>query len=127
MPWLRQQWHHPRREWPQGKCHAAVRIAGIMATKKTADLIPLCHPLALDSVAIEFTFETSAIEVTATVALTGRTGVEMEAMTACCIALLTIYDMTKAIDKAMVIGEVRLIDKTGGKSGIWRRSVNLTA
>jgi cyclic pyranopterin phosphate synthase len=91
-----------------------------MAAKKTAELIPLCHPLALDAVAVDFVFETDAVRATATASLTGRTGVEMEAMTAACIALLTIYDMAKALDKGMVIEGVRLIEKTGGKSGRWR-------
>lgn len=106
---------------PKGDVLAAARIAGIMAAKKTAELIPLCHPLPLDTVEIAFAYAENAIEVTATVGLSGRTGVEMEAMTATCVALLTIYDMAKALDKAMVIGEVRLLEKLGGKSGGWRR------
>lgn len=105
---------------PKGDVLAAARIAGIMAAKKTGELIPLCHPLALDAVTVDFAFEDSAIAVTAAASLTGRTGVEMEAMTAAAIALLTIYDMAKAIDKGMVIEQVRLIEKTGGKSGAWR-------
>ena len=105
---------------PKGDVLAAARIAGIMAAKKTAELIPLCHPLALTSVTLDFGFVDEGVEATATVSLTGRTGVEMEAMTACCVALLTIYDMAKALDKAMVIGEIRLLAKTGGKSGEWR-------
>ncbi len=104
---------------PKGDVFAAARIAGIMAAKKTAELIPLCHPLALDAVGIEFAFEDSAVRATATASLTGRTGVEMEAMTATAIALLTIYDMAKAIDKGMAIDDVRLIEKRGGKSGTW--------
>ena len=104
---------------PKGDVLAAARIAGIMAAKKTAELIPLCHPLALDSVTVDFAFEDCAVRATATATLTGRTGVEMEAMTATCIALLTIYDMAKAIDKGMVIEAVRLIEKRGGKSGTW--------
>ena len=104
---------------PKGDVLAAARIAGIMAAKKTAELIPLCHPLALDSATIEFAFVEQGLKVTATIALSGRTGVEMEAMTAVSIALLTIYDMAKALDKAMVIGPVRLIAKHGGKSGDW--------
>ncbi len=104
---------------PKGDVLATARIAGIMAAKKTADLIPLCHPLGLDSVTIEFAWEDGAIRATATTSLTAKTGVEMEAMTATCIALLTIYDMVKAIDKAMVIGAVRLLEKRGGKSGDW--------
>jgi cyclic pyranopterin phosphate synthase len=105
---------------PKGDVLATARIAGIMAAKKTADLIPLCHPLGLDAVTLEFAFEDGGIRATATASLTAKTGVEMEAMTAASIALLTIYDMAKAIDKGMVIGEVRLIEKRGGKSGDWR-------
>ncbi len=104
---------------PKGDVLAAARIAGIMGAKKTAELIPLCHPLALDAVTLDFAFVECTVEATATVALTGRTGVEMEAMTAISIALLTIYDMAKALDKAMVIGPIRLIEKRGGKSGDW--------
>lgn len=105
---------------PKGDVLAAARIAGIMAAKKTADLIPLCHPLPLETVTIDFAFEQGALSVTASAALTGKTGVEMEAMTAACVALLTIYDMAKALDKGMVIDQVRLIAKDGGKSGPWR-------
>ena len=103
----------------KGDVLATARIAGIMAAKRTADLIPLCHPLGLDAVTIDFAFEADAIRATCTAALTAKTGVEMEAMTATSIALLTIYDMAKAIDKAMVIEQVRLIAKRGGKSGDW--------
>ena len=106
---------------PKGDVLAAARIAGIMAAKKTADLIPLCHPLGLDAVAIDFALLDDGVEVTATASLTARTGVEMEAMVAVSIALLTIYDMAKAVDKAMVIDAVRLIEKRGGKSGDWKR------
>ena len=105
---------------PKGDVLAAARIAGIMAAKKTAELIPLCHSLALDTVGIEFGFEDDAIRATATASLTGKTGVEMEAMTAVSLALLTIYDMAKALDKGMVIEGVRLLAKSGGKSGEWR-------
>ena len=104
---------------PKGDVLAAARIAGIMAAKKTAELIPLCHPLALDAVTLDFAFETGGIRATATVSLTGRTGVEMEALAGASIALLTIYDMAKALDKAMVIGDIRLLEKRGGKSGDW--------
>lgn len=104
---------------PKGDVLGAARIAGIMAAKKTGELIPLCHPLALDSVAIDFALSGDAITVTSTACLTGKTGVEMEAMTAASIALLTIYDMAKALDKGMVIEHVRLVSKTGGKSGDW--------
>jgi cyclic pyranopterin monophosphate synthase len=105
---------------PKGDVLSAARIAGIMAAKRTGDLIPLCHPLGLEAVNIDFAYEADAIRATATASLTGRTGVEMEAMVAVSVALLTIYDMAKAIDKGMVIGEVRLIAKTGGKSGDWK-------
>ena len=105
---------------PKGDALAAARVAGIMAAKRTADLIPLCHPLALDAVSVDFAVEADAIRVTATVSLTGRTGVEMEAMTAASVALLTLYDMGKALDKAMAIEGVRLLAKSGGKSGDWR-------
>ncbi|WP_448500844.1 cyclic pyranopterin monophosphate synthase MoaC [Sphingomonas sp.] len=103
----------------KGDVLATARIAGILAAKRTSELIPLCHPLPLDRVAIDLVVEDMAVAVTATAATEGRTGVEMEAMTAACVALLTIYDMAKAIDPAMVIGEVRLTEKTGGKSGHW--------
>ncbi len=105
---------------PKGDVLAAARIAGIMAAKRTGELIPLCHPLALDAVELDFTFEEDAIRATARASLTGKTGVEMEAMVAVSTALLTIYDMAKAVDKGMVIGEVRLIEKRGGKSGHWK-------
>ena len=105
---------------PKGDVLAAARIAGIMAAKKTADLIPLCHPLALTSVTVDFAIEGDAVCATASAALAGRTGVEMEALTATSVALLTIYDMAKAIDKGMVISDLRLIEKRGGKSGDWR-------
>jgi len=104
---------------PKGDVLGTARIAGIMAAKRTGDLIPLCHPLGLEAVSVEFSFEAGAIRAIATASLTGKTGVEMEAMVAVSTALLTIYDMAKAIDKAMVIGEVRLIEKRGGKSGTW--------
>lgn len=112
---------------PKGDVLAAARIAGIMAAKRTGELIPLCHPLGLEAVTVDFTFEDTgsenAIRATATASLTGKTGVEMEAMTAVSVALLTIYDMAKAVDKGMVISEVRLIAKTGGKSGDWQAEV----
>ena len=104
----------------KGDVLATARIAGIMAAKKTSELIPLCHPLLLSKVAVDFTFEEDGIRVTALARLTGQTGVEMEAMTAASVALLTLYDMAKAVDKAMVISGVRLLSKTGGKSGDWR-------
>lgn len=105
---------------PKGDVLAVARIAGIMAAKRTAELIPLCHPLALDAVSVEFAFVEDGVEARATASLTGRTGVEMEALTAVSVALLTIYDMAKAIDKGMVLDEIRLIEKRGGKSGDWR-------
>ena len=105
---------------PKGDVLAVARIAGIMAAKRTGELIPLCHPLALDAVSVEFAFVEDGIEARATASLTGRTGVEMEALTAVSVALLTVYDMAKAIDKGMVIDGVRLIEKRGGKSGDWR-------
>ncbi|MEL6486434.1 MAG: cyclic pyranopterin monophosphate synthase MoaC [Pseudomonadota bacterium] len=105
---------------PKGDVLGTARLAGIMAAKRTGDLIPLCHPLGLEAVTVEFEFEQTAIRATATASLTGKTGVEMEAMVAVSTALLTIYDMAKAIDKGMVISEVRLIEKRGGKSGTWK-------
>lgn len=105
---------------PKGDVLAAARIAGIMAAKKTGDLIPLCHPLSLDAVQVEFAFEHDSVRATASASLTGKTGVEMEAMTATSVALLTIYDMAKALDKGMIIEGVRLLEKIGGKSGTWR-------
>ena len=106
----------------KGDVLATARIAGIMAAKRTGDMIPLCHPLGLESVTVDFDLESDGVTATALASLTGRTGVEMEAMTAVSIALLTIYDMAKAIDKGMVIETVRLIEKRGGKSGHWRAS-----
>ena len=105
----------------KGDVLATARIAGIMAAKKTAELIPLCHPLMLSKVAVDFAFEESGIRVTAVVRLNGQTGVEMEAMTAVSVALLTIYDMAKAVDKGMVLSGIQLLSKTGGKSGEWSR------
>ncbi len=103
----------------KGDVLATARIAGIMAAKKTSDLIPLCHPLALSKVAVDFEFEDGGIRVVALARLSGQTGVEMEALTAATVALLTIYDMAKALDKAMRISDVRLLSKSGGKSGDW--------
>ncbi len=105
---------------PKGDVLGTARIAAIMAAKKTGDLIPLCHPLSLDAVNVDFAFEDHGVRVTATASLTGKTGVEMEAMVAASTALLTVYDMAKALDKGMVIENVRLLEKTGGKSGHWR-------
>lgn len=103
----------------KGDVLAAARIAGIMAAKKTHELIPLCHPLMIASVALDFTPDTAghAIDVAATVRVEGKTGVEMEALTAVSVACLTIYDMCKSADRAMRIGDIRLTEKSGGKSG----------
>ncbi len=108
---------------PKGDVLATARIAGIQAAKRTHELIPLCHALALSKVAIDFTLDEveSCVEVTATCRLNGRTGVEMEALTAVSVACLTLYDMCKAVDKDMVIDAIRLDAKTGGKSGDYRR------
>ncbi len=103
----------------KGDVLATARIAGIMAAKRTSELIPLCHPLMLSKVAVEFDLDDSGITATATARLTGQTGVEMEALTAVSVALLTLYDMAKALDKSMIIGDIRLVSKTGGKSGDW--------
>ncbi len=103
----------------KGDVLATARIAGIMAAKKTSDLIPLCHPLALTKVAVDFSFLDDGIKVSSLARLTGKTGVEMEALTACSVALLTIYDMAKAMQKDMVISELKLLSKSGGKSGDW--------
>jgi len=106
----------------KGDVLAVARIAGIMAAKKTAELIPLCHPLALTRVEVELTPEDDAVRCRATAATVGPTGVEMEALTAVQIALLTIYDMCKAVDRGMTITDVGLVSKSGGKSGDWIRS-----
>ncbi|APR52741.1 cyclic pyranopterin monophosphate synthase MoaC [Sphingomonas koreensis] len=103
----------------KGDVLSVARVAGIMAAKKTSDLIPLCHPLALTKITLDLVPDATGVTATASVALTGRTGVEMEALTAVSVALLTVYDMAKAIDKAMTIGDIRLVSKTGGKSGDW--------
>jgi cyclic pyranopterin phosphate synthase len=103
----------------KGDVLAVARVAGIMAAKKTAEMIPLCHPLSLTRVAIDLVPDESGVTATATVATDGKTGVEMEALTAVSTALLTVYDMAKAIDKGMVLQDIRLVSKTGGKSGDW--------
>ena len=99
------------------------RVAGIMATKRTADLIPLCHPLALTHVSVDFKIDelNNRIECTVATETQGQTGVEMEALTGAQVALMTIYDMCKAVDRGMVIGDIQLIEKSGGKSGHWVR------
>jgi cyclic pyranopterin phosphate synthase len=109
---------------PKGDVLAAARLAGIMAAKRTPDLIPLCHPLLLTKVAVDLVIdeEQHKVVITATVRCQGQTGVEMEALTAVSVAALTIYDMVKALDKGMVIGAIRLLQKQGGKSGEWRRA-----
>jgi len=104
----------------KGDVLAVARVAGIMAAKRTAELIPLCHPLPIAGVSLDLTVEEDGVTATAEVVTSHATGVEMEAMTAVSVALLTIYDMAKAIDRAMVIGAVRLLAKSGGRSGEWR-------
>jgi cyclic pyranopterin phosphate synthase len=105
----------------KGDVLAVARLAGVMAAKRTAELIPLCHPLPLAAVTVDAVTlpDDNAVEITATVKVTGRTGVEMEAMTAASIAALTIYDMCKAIDRAMLVSSIRLVHKSGGKSGTY--------
>jgi cyclic pyranopterin phosphate synthase len=105
----------------KGDVLSVARLAGIMGAKRTPDLIPLCHPLNLSSVSVELTCDPahSAVEITATARITGRTGVEMEALTAVAVAALTVYDMCKSVDRAMRIGEIRLRHKSGGKSGTY--------
>ena len=107
----------------KGDALAVARVAGIMAAKRTADLIPLCHPLALSAVSVDLAIEADGVRAIATVRTVGPTGVEMEALTAVTGALLTLYDMMKAVDRAMTVTEVRLIEKRGGRSGDWSRSV----
>lgn len=107
---------------PKGNPLEIARIAGIMAAKKTSDLIPLCHQLPLTQVDVECRLTNLGVELTATARTQARTGVEMEAMTAVTVAALTIYDMTKALDKGITIREVYLLEKTGGKSGTYRRA-----
>ncbi|MCG6893028.1 MAG: cyclic pyranopterin monophosphate synthase MoaC [Desulfobacteraceae bacterium] len=113
-----------KREMSKGNVLETARIAGIMAAKKTAELIPMCHPLNLSHAQVDFFPETDPARVTirARVRLTGRTGVEMEALTAVTVAALTLYDMCKAVDREMRITDVQLMEKTGGKSGTFRRS-----
>ena len=103
----------------KGDVIAVARVAGIMAAKRTSDLIPLCHPLPLTKITLDLDVDDTGVTATATVATDGKTGVEMEALTAVGVALLTVYDMAKAIDKAMVIDGIRLLEKRGGKSGDW--------
>ena len=105
----------------KGDVLGTARLAGIMAAKRTPDLVPLCHPLPLASVTVDLVCNPArrAVDITATCKLTGRTGVEMEALTAVAVAALTVYDMCKAVDRGMTIGEIRLIHKSGGKSGTY--------
>ena len=114
------------RKAAKGDVLAVAQLAGIMAAKKTPDLIPLCHPLALSSVSVTLTLDEArnAVDIEATCKLKGRTGVEMEALTAAAIAALTIYDMVKAVDKTMVIGPIALEEKRGGRSGLYVRTKN---
>ena len=108
----------------KGDVLAVARVAGIQAAKRTPDLIPLCHQLTIGSVYVNFHLDDDFIEVEAQVETVDRTGVEMEALTACTVSALTIYDMCKSTDRGMTIGEVALWEKTGGRSGIWRREPN---
>jgi cyclic pyranopterin phosphate synthase len=108
---------------PKGPVLETARLAGIMAAKQTPSLIPLCHPLPLEHVQVDLALSGNAVEITARARTTYRTGVEMEAMVAASVAALTVYDMCKSIDKGMVIEHVRLLSKSGGKSGTWRREV----
>jgi cyclic pyranopterin monophosphate synthase len=106
---------------PKGDALGVARVAGIMAAKRTPDLVPLCHPLAISGVTVDLSVADDAVEITASVRTTDRTGVEMEALTAVCVAGLTVVDMVKAVDKAAVITDVRVETKTGGSSGDWSR------
>ncbi|UVO52165.1 cyclic pyranopterin monophosphate synthase MoaC [Sphingomonas sp. SUN019] len=103
----------------KGDVLAVARVAGIMAAKRTSDLIPLCHPLPITRATVDLSVDDGGVIATATVATTGQTGVEMEALTAVSVALLTVYDMAKAIDKTMIVNDVHLLKKRGGKSGDW--------
>jgi len=109
-------------ENPKGNPLEIARIAGITAAKKTSDLIPLCHPLMLTHADVEISIEPEGVRIYASATTTAQTGVEMEAMAAACVAALTVYDMTKALDKSIEIQDVYLVEKTGGKSGDYRRS-----
>lgn len=108
----------------KGDVLSVARVAGIMAAKRTSDLIPLCHPLMIGAVSVNFRLDVDYIEIEAQVDIVDRTGVEMEALTACSVAALTIYDMCKSNDRAMVIGEIALWEKTGGRSGVYRRDAD---
>ena len=104
----------------KGDVLATARIAGIMAAKKTSDLIPLCHPLMISKVSVDFQIGDGVVDVEATVKVEGKTGVEMEALTACSVACLTVYDMLKAVDRGMKITDLRVVEKSGGKSGLFQ-------
>jgi cyclic pyranopterin monophosphate synthase len=104
----------------KGDVLATARIAGIMAAKKTSDLIPLCHPLMIAKVSVDFQISDGVVDVEATVKVEGKTGVEMEALTACSVACLTVYDMLKAVDRGMKITDLRVVEKSGGKSGLFQ-------
>src|SRR5919107_5511743 len=106
---------------PKGDALATARIAGIMGAKRTPDLIPLCHPIALSGVTVDLHTSGSEVRITATVRTTDRTGVEMEALTAVAVAGLALHDMVKAVDPAAVLTDVRVVEKTGGKTGVWHR------
>jgi molybdenum cofactor biosynthesis protein MoaC len=108
------------RALPKGDVFTVARIAAVLAAKRTGDLIPLCHPLPLTDVQVELSLDETGVRIEATASCFGRTGVEMEALTAVTVAALTVYDMCKAVDKRMVIGEVHLVEKTGGRSGDFR-------
>lgn len=108
----------------KGDVIGTARLAGIMAAKKTADLIPLCHPLVLSKVTVDFDIIDEGVAMRATVKTSGQTGVEMEALTAVSVAALTLYDMLKAVDRGMVIGPTQLVEKLGGKSGHWTRDAS---
>jgi cyclic pyranopterin phosphate synthase len=107
---------------PKGDALGVARVAGIMAAKRTPDLVPLCHPLAISGVTVDLEVRDDAVAITASVRTTDRTGVEMEALTAVSVAALTVVDMVKAVDKAAVITDVRIESKSGGKSGTWERA-----
>ena len=106
----------------KGDVLATARVAGIQAAKRTADLVPMCHPLLVGSVHVDFTIGDDFVEVDAKVETVDRTGVEMEAMTACAVAALTVYDMCKTIDRTMSVGDLKLWEKSGGSSGAWKRT-----
>ncbi|QPS32709.1 cyclic pyranopterin monophosphate synthase MoaC [Brevibacterium casei] len=107
---------------PKGDALPVARIAAVMGAKRTSDLIPLCHPLPLTGVDVDFTLDETSVRITAAVKTVSKTGVEMEALTAASVAALTIFDMIKAVDNQAVIGDIKVIEKSGGRSGDWRQS-----